>query len=87
MLGRDVQIDAAGEADFHGAFAAVTVRVGAPGARGGRGPSVAHSDFALLQIFNAEGIAESAGELFELEDFAGVGFFVDTVEGIDAALQ
>ena len=48
---------------------------------------MAHCDFALLQIFDPEGIAESAGQFFELEDFASVGFFVDAMQGIDSALQ
>ena len=86
MLGRDVEVDAAGERDFHGAFAAVAVGVGASGTRGGGGSAVAYGDFALLQIFYAKGVAESAGQVFELENFARVGFFVDTVKGIDAAL-
>src|ERR1700726_1662555 len=87
MLGRDVEIDAAGKADLHGAFAAVAVGVGAASACGGWGASMAHGDFALLQIFDPEGVAESAGQLFELEDFTSVGFFVDAMEGIDSALQ
>src|ERR1700722_4365607 len=86
MLRRDVEVDAAGERDFHGAFAAFAVGVGASGARGGWGASVTHGDFALLQIFDAERVAESAGQFFELENFAGVGFFVDAVKRVDAAL-
>ena len=87
MPGRDVQVDSAGQADFHGAFAAVTVGVGAASVCGSWGASMTHGNFALLQIFDAEGIAECAGQLFELEDFAGVGFFMDAMQGIDAALQ
>jgi hypothetical protein len=48
---------------------------------------VAHGNFALLQIFDAKRVAESAGQLLELEDFASVGFFVDAVKRGDAALQ
>src|ERR1700722_10122137 len=87
MLGRDVEVDAARERDFHGAFAAAAVGVGASGARGGGSASVTHGNFALLQIFHAEGVTEGAGQFFELENFASVGFFVDPVGGVDAALQ
>src|ERR1700730_16618955 len=87
MLGRDIQVDTAGKCDFHRAFAAVAVRIGAPSARGGGSAPVAYGNFALLQIVDTERVAEGAGELFELEDFASVGFFVDAVKGVDAALQ
>src|SRR5450631_3028935 len=41
MLRSDTQIAAAGEADFHAAFAAVAVGIGAAGTRGGGDASVA----------------------------------------------
>jgi len=34
---------------------------------------MANGDFALVQVFDAERITEGASQLFELEDFAGVG--------------
>jgi hypothetical protein len=48
---------------------------------------VADSDFALVEIFNAEGIAKGVGEFLEFEDFANVGFFVDAMKTLDAAVD
>jgi len=47
----------------------------------------ADGDFALVEIFDAQGVAESAGEFLELENFAGVGLFVDAMQGRQAALE
>ena len=46
---------------------------------------MADSDFALIEIFDAEGVAEGAGEFLELKDLANIGFFVDAIEGFHAA--
>lgn len=45
---------------------------------------MADGNFALVEIFDAEGVAESAGEFLEFEDFADVGLFVDTMKTLDA---
>jgi len=45
---------------------------------------MANGDFALVQVFDAK-ITEGASQLFELEDFAGVGLFVNAMERFDAA--
>ena len=46
---------------------------------------MADGDFVLIEIFDAQGIAESAGEFLEFEDLADVGLFVDAVKSLDAA--
>ena len=48
---------------------------------------MAHRNFPLVQIFNAERIAERARQLFEFQNFFGVGLFVHAMERFDAALQ
>ncbi len=48
---------------------------------------MAHRDFALVQIFDAQRIAEGARQLFEFQNFFGVGLFVHAMERFDAALQ
>jgi len=82
------EIDVGGGKDgAHLSLAAVAARVGASGF-GGRGNfAVADGDFALVEIFDAEGIAERAGEFLKLENFAGVGFLVDAMQGVQAALD
>src|SRR5450432_228600 len=87
MPGSDAPIAGAGQADFHAAFAAVSVGIGAAGARGSGDAAVADGDFALVQVFDAERIAEGAGQLFKLQNFFGVGDFVDAMEGFDATLR
>jgi len=46
---------------------------------------VAHGDFALVEILDAERVAEGAGEFLEVQDLAGVGLFVHAMDAPDAA--
>src|SRR6266849_1804592 len=86
MLRRDAQF-AARERHLHAALAAVAVGVGAAGFRRSGNAAMANGDFALVQVFDAERVAEGAGQLFELEDFAGVGLFMNAMERFDAAAK
>src|SRR5436309_4667900 len=64
MLRRDAQLST-GEGNFHAALAAMAVRIGAAGFGGSGDAAVAHGNFALMQVFDSQRIAESAGQLFE----------------------
>src|SRR5216684_1254229 len=86
MLRRDAQV-ASRERHLHAALAAVAERVGAAGLRGRGNAAMANGDFALVQVFDPERITEGASQLFELEDFAGVGLFVNAMERFDAAAK
>src|SRR5437868_6323009 len=86
MLRRDAQFSA-GERDAHGALAAVAVGIGPAGLCGGRNAPVADGNFALVQIFDPEGIAESARQLFELQNFPRIGLFVNTMQGFDTTFE
>src|SRR5207302_5090902 len=86
VLRRDPQV-AARERNSHGALAAFTVGIRPAPFRGRGNAPVAHGDFALVQILDAKGIAESASQLFELENFARIWFFVYAMERRDAALE
>jgi hypothetical protein len=46
---------------------------------------VTHGDFALVEIFDSEGITEGAGEILKLQDFTAIGLFVHAMEGLDGA--
>src|SRR5713101_1789536 len=81
MLRRDAQL-AARERHLHPALAAVAVGVGPPGFRGRRNAAMANGDLALVQVFDAERVTEGAGQLFELEDLAGVGLLVNAMQRI-----
>jgi len=48
---------------------------------------MANGDFALVQVFDAERVAEGASQLFELEDFAGVRLLMNAMERFDAAVK
>src|SRR5579885_3550015 len=61
-----------GQRDAHGTFPAVTEGIGATGSGGSGNTAVAHGDLTMMEIFDAQGIAESASQLFELEDLAGI---------------
>src|SRR5436309_8260558 len=86
MLRRDAQV-AAWERHFHAALAAVAVGVRAAGFRGRRNAAMANGDLALMQVFDAERVTESAGQLFELQDFAGIGLLMNAMERFDAAVK
>src|SRR5437879_6226039 len=86
VLRRDPQI-AGRERHLHAALAAVAVGVRATGFRRRRNAAMANSDFALVQIFDAERVTEGAGQLFELEDFADIGLFMNAMERLDAAAK
>lgn len=62
MLRSDAQVGGAGKRDAHGALAAVAVRVRASGLRGRGNAAMLDDDFALMEIFDTEGIAEGASE-------------------------
>ena len=83
MLRRDAEI-VGGQSDALLALAAFAVRIGAAGFCGSRDAAVAHDDFALVEILDAQGIAKSAGEFLEFQDFAGIGLFVHAMKGLDA---
>ncbi len=84
VLRRDAQF-AARERHLHAALAAVTVRVRTAGFRRRGNAAMANGDFALVQVFDAERITEGASQLFELENFARVGLFMNAMERLDAA--
>src|SRR6266436_1631393 len=86
VLRRDAQF-AARERYLHSVIAAVAIGVGAAGFGGSGNAAMANSDFALVQVFDAERITEGASQLFELEDFAGVGLFMNAMERFDAAAK
>src|SRR5579875_246834 len=71
-----------GKGDLHRARAATAFTAGRADA------AVAHGNTALGEIFDAEGVTEGAGKLFEFENFLGVGLFVNAMERRDfAALE
>src|SRR5216684_6360525 len=72
VLRRDAKF-AAWERHRHAALAAVAIGVRAAGFRGSGNAAMANGDFALVQVFDAERITKGASQLFELEDFTGVG--------------
>src|SRR5713226_2073897 len=84
MLRRDAQF-AARERYLHTALAAVAVGIGTAGFRGSGNAAMANGDFALVQVFDAERITKGASQLFELEDFTGVGLFMNAMERFNAA--
>src|SRR5260370_10904942 len=86
VLRSDVQ-GARRERELDGGVAAVGIGVRAAGFGGRWNTAMANGDFALVQVFDAERVTESAGQLFELEDFARVGYFVNAMERIDAAAK
>ncbi len=86
VLRRDAQV-AAWERYLHTALAAVAVGVGTAGFRGSGNAAMANGDFALVQVFDSERVAESAGQFFELEDFTGVGLFMNAMERFNAAAK
>src|SRR5258708_20740367 len=75
------------ERHLHAALAAVAIGVRAAGFGGRWNTAMANGDFGLVQVFDDERVTESAGQLFELEDFARVGYFVNAMERIDAAAK
>ncbi len=82
-----MRTSAAGRATLHAAFAALAVGIRATGFCGRRNFAVTHSNFALIEIFDAERIAESAGQFLKFQNFAGVGLFVDAMQGLDGAVR
>src|SRR5712691_11085927 len=86
MLRRDAQL-AAGKRHLHAALAAVSVGVGASRFRGRGNAAMTNRDFALVQVRDTQGVTEGAGQLFELENFAGVGLFVNAMERLNAAVK
>src|SRR6266567_385634 len=86
MLRRDTQL-AAGKRHLHAALAAVPVGVGASRFRGHRDATMANRDLALMQVRDTQGVAESASQFFELENFAGVGLLMNAMERFDAAVK
>src|SRR6266705_7022118 len=86
MLRRYAQL-AAGERHLHAALAAEPVGIRASGFRGRRDAAMANGDFALVQVRDTQGVTEGAGQLFELENFAGVGLFVNAMERLNAAVK
>ena len=48
---------------------------------------MAHGDCALMEIFDAERIAEGLRELFKFEHLARVGLLMDAVQSVDAASE
>src|SRR5712692_8179459 len=86
VLRRDAQL-AARERHLHATLAAVAVGVGAAGLRGRRDAAMTDDDLALVQVFDAERVAEGAGQLLELEDFARVGLLMNAMQRFDAAPQ
>src|SRR5215831_186232 len=81
---RDVDIGAR-KRDALLALAAVAAGFRAAGLGRGRNLAVADGDFALVEILDSEGVAESAGEFLEFEDLADLGLFVDAMKGLEAA--
>src|ERR1700741_4749953 len=77
----------AGKRDALLAFAPVAARFRASRFRGRRNFAVAHGDFALMEIFDAERIAEGLRELFKFEHLARVGLLMDAVQSVDAASE
>src|SRR5256886_8181649 len=71
VLRRDTQI-AGRERHLHPALAAMAVGVRAAGFCRGGDAAVANGDFALMQVFDAQRVAEGAGPVFELADFADI---------------
>src|SRR5712664_4892313 len=57
VLWRDAQL-AARERHLHATLAAVAVGIGAPGFRGRRDAAMTNDDLALVQVFDAERVAE-----------------------------
>src|SRR5260370_1235027 len=84
VLRSDAQV-ATRERHLHAALAAVAIGVRAAGFRGRGNAAMANGDFALVQVFDAERITKGASQLFELEDFAGVGLLMNAMERLDAA--
>src|SRR5258708_20467189 len=78
VLRGDAQV-ASRERDLHAPLAAMAVGVRAAGFRRRRNAAMANGDFALVQVFHAERVTESAGQLLELEDFAGLGLFLNSI--------
>src|SRR5579884_3046646 len=87
MVRGDAQLRRTREGHAHGAFAAVTVGIGAAGLGGSGNTAMANGDFALLEIFDAKRIAKSAGQFLEFEDLPRVWFFVNAMERRNAAAQ
>src|SRR5437868_1634942 len=77
----------AGKSDAHAALATFAGGVRPSSACGGRDAAVAHGDFALMQTFDSQRIAEGARELLKFQNFFGVGFLVDAMKRFDAALK
>ncbi len=44
-------------------------------------------NFFLVEIFDAQCIAEGAGQFLKFQNLAGVGFFVDAMDAFDGAMQ
>src|SRR6266851_5573466 len=86
MLRSDAQL-AARERHLHATLAAVAVGIGASRFRGRGNAAMANGDFALVQVRNTEGVTESASQLFELQNFARVGLFMNAMERLDAAVK
>jgi hypothetical protein len=81
VLRRDVDVRAR-EGDALLAFATKAAGFSFAGFCGRRHFAVADGDFPLVEVFDAERIAEGTGEFLEFEDFASVRFFVDTMERV-----
>src|SRR5713226_8842843 len=73
MLRRDAQLGGAGKNHLHAAFAAVAIGVGTARFCGSGNAAMADGNLARVQVFDAERVTESVGQLIELENFAGVG--------------
>ncbi len=86
MMRRDAHIDG-GKSDFHAAFATFAEGIGAAGFCGRRNFAVTDGNLLLIEIFDAESVAESPGEFLKFQDFAGVGFFVDAMQGLDGTVE
>src|SRR6202790_57581 len=84
MLRGDVDFGT-GKSDTHAAIAAMAGRIGSAGFGGRRNLAVAHPDFALIEIFNTQRIAKGASKFLKFQNFAGVRFFVDAMQRLDAA--
>src|SRR5256886_9453751 len=83
VLRRDTQI-AGRERHLHPALAAMAVGVRAAGFCRGGDAAVANGGFALMQVFDPERGAEGARQLFELEGFADIRRFMNSMERFDA---
>ena len=76
-----------GKRDFHTAFATFAVGVRASGFGGRRNFAVTDSNLLLIEVFDAESLAEGPSQFFKFQNFAGVGFFVDAMESLDGTME